>query len=276
MTTARMACVPQTTDCFHDGVAGLIYRDLWGDSRHIGIFEHPGETVHDAMARVTERLVGEAGLLPTHRVLDVGCGHGAVARRLASVHGCQVEAIDISKLDLTWGEALTRSAGLGERVRFSWADIHRLPYENCSFDVYWAQECLLRADSKHIALEEAARVLKPGGRLVLTDLVVRRDTSPDDRAAIAEQVSWPEMWDADDYRLGLLEAGFVIEAQNDWSDCIANTYDRLSDDLERRRREFEARIGREAVNSAAVSLRFWSEAAENDKIGWIHVQARRV
>jgi len=276
MTTPRMARVTRGPDSLQDGVAGLIYRDLWGDSRHIGIFEHPGETVHDAMARVSERLIERAGLRPGLRVLDVACGSGALARHLAAVHACRVNAIDTSDMALAWGEALARAAGLADRIDFSWGDLHRLPFENCTFDVYWAQECFLHASSKHMALEEASRVLKPGGRLVLTDLVVRRETTPEERAAIADRVAWPEMWDQEDYRLVLGEAGFVIECEDDWSDCIAPTYDRLVGDLERRRREFEARIGRDAVDHAAATLRFWSEAAENDRIGWIHVQARRL
>lgn len=276
MSTARVARAPWGTACPQDGVAGPVYRDLWGDTRHIGIFEHPGETVHDAMARVTERLGLGVGLRPEDRVLDVGCGHGAVARHLAAIHGCRVVAADVTELDLAWGEALTRAAGLDDRVTFAWADLHRLPYENCSFDIYWAQECFVRAHSKHIALEEAARVLKPGGRLVLTDLVVRHLATPDDREAISRHVSWPEMWDPEDYRLALQEAGFAITSQNDWSDCVATTYERLSGELELRRPDFEARMGRTAVEAAAASLRFWAEAADDDKIGWIHIQAQRL
>lgn len=276
MTTARTARVGGGTGCRQDGLAGSVYRDLWGDTRHIGIFEHAGDTVHDAMARVTERLGHSVQPQPDDRILTVGSGHGAVARHLAAIHGCRVVATDITDLDLTWGKALTQAAGLSHRVSFGWADLHRLPYENCSFDIYWAQECLIQAHSKHVALEEAARVLKPGGRLVLTDLVVRRMTTPDERAAIARHVSWPEMWDSEDYRLALHEAGFAIDAQHDWSDCITTTYERLSTDLQRRRRDLEARMGRDAVAEAAASLRFWIDAAEDDRIGWMYIQARRL
>jgi sarcosine/dimethylglycine N-methyltransferase len=276
MSTADAAHVARGTDRFHDGVVDPIYHDLWGDTRHIGIFEDPDETVHDAMARVTERLGREAGVTADMVVLEAGCGHGAVARHLSAIHGCRVMAIDTSDLDLTWGAALTRAAGLADRVRFAWADLHALPYENCSFDVYWAQESFLPARSKHAALEEAARVLKPGGRLVLTDLVVRRATAPADRAVFAEQMSWPEMWDTDDYRLALCDCGFAVEVEHDWSDGLALTYGRLRRELAGRHREFEARRGRLAVEQAAASLRLWSTAAEDDKIGWIHLRAKRL
>ena len=68
-------------------------------------------------------------------------------------------------------------------------------------------------------------MLKPGGRLVFTDLLVRRGTPEADRQRIYDRVKSPDMWDAPDYAEALKAQGFRIVTEADWSENVAPTYD---------------------------------------------------
>ena len=92
------------------------------------------------------------------RVLDVGCGTGEFAQRVAEELGAGVTAVDIS----TRMVALARERGIDAQV----ADVQSLPFEDSSFDCVVANWVLYHAPDVDRAVREIHRVLQPGGRLV--------------------------------------------------------------------------------------------------------------
>jgi len=124
------------------------------------------------LGELTERLERDlvlelAGPLAGRRVLDVGCGDGTYAIATAS-QGALVTAVDGT------GSMLEAARGRADRagvdVRFHQADARHLPFDDPSFDVVLAVTVLCFVDDAGRAVAEAARVLAPGGRLVLADL----------------------------------------------------------------------------------------------------------
>lgn len=267
--------VVEETKAYYDGAADAIYRDIWGENIHMGVFDSPDDSLQTAMARSNRLVSADVGLAPGDYVLDVGCGYGATARHLARTYGCRVLATNISERELEHGREMTSDAGLEALVEFAWADFHDLPYEAGTFDYYWSQEAFLHAADKGRVLAEAARVLRPGGRLVFTDLLVRRGTSEADRARIYDRVKSPDMWDTGDYRAALSEAGLTVERHRDWSVNVAPSYAWVRRELERRRAEFERRIGKDVVDKTSTALQFWVDAARDGKIGWEYFVARK-
>ena len=267
--------VVRDTQAYYDGAADEIYRDIWGENIHIGFFEREGESLRAAMKRSNERMAEPARLTAHDRVLDVGCGYGALARYLAGRYGCSVLATNISERELAWGRQLTAEQGLSEKVTFDWADFHDLQYEDDSFECYWSQEAFLHAADKAVVLKEAYRVLRPGGRLVFTDLLVRRHVGAADRERIYQRVKSPDMWDTGDYRAALREAGFIVRRLDDWSVNVAPTYAWVRGQLEKRRGEFEERIGKDVVDRTSAALQFWVDAARDGKIGWEYFLAEK-
>lgn len=260
--------IVRETKAYYDGAADHIYRDIWGENIHLGYFEHEGEDLQTAMVRSNERLADRVTLRPADTVLDVGCGYGALARFLAERFGCQVLATNISDRELSWGRKLTEEAGLADRVSFEWADFHDLQYDEASFDCYCSQEAFLHACDKTQVLREAYRVLKPGGSLLFSDILVRDGTPEADRERIYERVKSPDMWDTDAYKAALKDVGFALAEHDDWSPNVAPTYAWVRGQLESRRREFERRIGKQVVDRTSNALKFWVDAGSAGKIGW--------
>jgi len=107
----------------------------------------PREIVFDAVAAVAPR-----------SMLEVGCGEGELAERILRELDADLVAIDQSERMVE----LTRARGVDARV----ADVRELPFEDEAFDVAVAAWVLFHVRELDRAVDELARVLRPGGRLV--------------------------------------------------------------------------------------------------------------
>ncbi|PZS29894.1 MAG: hypothetical protein DLM58_14715 [Pseudonocardiales bacterium] len=150
------------------------WRLLLGEELHYGLFGHGDETLPAATAALTLRMIESARLAPGLDVLDVGCGSGAPACRLATDLGVHVVGITTSAVGAAAARAraVTEGAGL---ATFEQRDGTDNAFAGESFDRVWVLESshLMRERERLIA--ECARVLRPGGRLVLCDLVRHRE-----------------------------------------------------------------------------------------------------
>ncbi len=105
------------------------------------------------------------------RVLDVGTGTGAIpikiARRRADV---VIVGLDRSAAMLDKARDAAEGEGLGRRVRFRRADGRRLPWSNGWFDLVCSNSLMHHLADPAPVIDEMARVLRPGGRLLIRDL----------------------------------------------------------------------------------------------------------
>ena len=123
--------------------------------------------------------IGAVLAVAPDRVLEVGCGEGELAERLTAVVP-EVVAVDQSPRMVE----LTRARGVDARV----ADIQELPFADDSFDGVLAAWMLYHVADLDRGLSEAARVLRPGGRLVAT-------TNGNDHLAELLALGGLERWD---------------------------------------------------------------------------------
>lgn len=112
---------------------------------------------------VREAAIRAAGVGPGMRVLDVGAGSGFVTEELLR-RGAEVVAVDASRAMVD--ELTRRFPRASSRV----ADAEALPFADASFDAVFANMCLHHVERPAVALSEMARVLRPGGRVAVTDL----------------------------------------------------------------------------------------------------------
>ena len=129
------------------------------------------ENLHVRGRAATRDLARLAGLRPGARVLDVGCGIGGPARTLAVEYGCRVTGIDLTESYVEAGRVLTERVGLNETVSLQVSNALDLPFDEGSFDVVWMQHVGMYVGDKGRLYRDARRVLRPGGRLALHEIV---------------------------------------------------------------------------------------------------------
>jgi SAM-dependent methyltransferase len=131
----------------------------------------PVDQLHIRGRDTTLELAHLAAVMPEMRVLDVGGGLGGPARTLASEIGCSVEVMDVTEELCRAGEVLTTRTGLEDLVSFRHASALDMPYSDANFDAVWMQHSSMNIADKERLYAEIQRVLRPGGRLALHEVV---------------------------------------------------------------------------------------------------------
>ncbi len=167
--------LPGTVKAVLEDAAGSADPTLAGDQKRLAELdaERRGglpETVADELERYyspgrtwQSLSVGIAALLKLGDVLDVGSGDGGAAHAYAAY--CRsLTCIDTNPRMV---EAARERLARYPHVRTRVADVHALPFKPASFDAVMVFHTLTHAEHPGVALDECARVLRPGGRLVL-------------------------------------------------------------------------------------------------------------
>ncbi len=164
----REDAVKHYDDCYHDYLTAWCNRDNL--ALHYGYWdEHTPYQQHQALLNKNQVLYDKAGIKPTDKVLDAGCGIGGSSIWMGREHGNQVTGITISQKQADYAGQHAKRHQVDDRVKFEVADFCDTPFDDETFDVVWALESSCHALNKGDFLKEAFRVLKKGGRLVVCD-----------------------------------------------------------------------------------------------------------
>lgn len=134
-----------------------------------------------------------AGLCDGERILDAGCGIGGPAAALLSAYpGCTLEGVTLSPVQVSLAGDLTAACGVRDRANFRVGDYHALPFADGSFDIVFFFECTGYSPAPVSMYAEAARVLRPGGRVYVKDVFRRASLLSDEEEA--RMVAFDALW----------------------------------------------------------------------------------
>jgi ubiquinone/menaquinone biosynthesis C-methylase UbiE len=238
---------------FYDNAIPLINR-LVGVNVHLGYWPSPDDpsTVQQATDKLTDMMIERLGVTAGQRVLDLGCGLGRPAIRLAKATGVSVTGVATSPRLVAEARQAAADAGLGGRVTFEVADAAELPFPESSFDAVLAIESIVHMPDLPLVFGEVARVLRVTGRVVLTDFFQKVPLAGE-RLAIVEAYRRLALNSAllrvEDYPPLLRTAGLHILEYLDITRQTTRHHREMLRAVERQRAELEATYGSEMIDT---------------------------
>jgi len=141
---------------------------------HYGFWNKKTKNRHQAMINQNQAVVEAGKITANDKVLDAGCGVGGTAIYIAKKARAKAIGISITAKQIKLAKKYARDNGVVELTDFQIQDYTKTNFADNSFDVIYGVESICYASPKLLFLKEAYRLLKPGGRLVVTDGYLKR------------------------------------------------------------------------------------------------------
>jgi ubiquinone/menaquinone biosynthesis C-methylase UbiE len=159
----------------------------------------------------------QASIISSDHLLDVCSGVGGPARYIAWKSGCRVTGLDLTASRVAGAIELTQATGLAERVDFVQGNALEMPFDDNSFTCVIGQEAFAHIPNKKQLISECARVLKPGGRMVFSDIMSHQKIPQDNADRLFEGMRFSEIATLQDYTSWLASTGLTMVQTTDLS-----------------------------------------------------------
>lgn len=173
----------------------------------------PVDEFHVGGRVATEAFLDQLGISATDHVLDVGCGLGGASRFAAHRYGCRVTGIDLTPEYVATGNTLCGWVGLADRIALTVGDATALGFADATFDRAYMLHVGMNIADKQALAGEIFRVLRPGGRAGIYDIM----------RIEAGELAFPVPWATTaagsalatpaEYKAALEAAGFTLVAE---------------------------------------------------------------
>ncbi len=214
---------------------------------NIGYWKQNPATIDQACDDLIKLVSKVSNLSQAESVLDVGCGFGEQDFLLCEIHpNIQIKALNSSFFQIQEAQAEQKNKKLDDRIDFIQGQAEILPFSNLQFDSVICIEAAFHFESRENFLEEAFRVLKPGGRLTLVDFSLSER-----KLSIVQQLqleigrrAWripkANLYSMSAYLKIIKNLGFeVVCSESIWKDCyppfVKKTRNRIQDPLLKKR-----------------------------------------
>jgi len=268
----------EVTHKFYNSAIHEMYKECWGgENHHLGIFDDT-DNFFEAAVKANENLVGRLSITPETLILDVGSGFCGLPRYLAKNTDCQkVFGLNLSEKENEYARIKNAEENLDEKINVIDGDYNNMPFSDDEFDILVSQDAMLHSPDKGRLVGECARVLKPGGTFVFSDILEMDTLSREEAERVYARVKTPNIATYNLYKEKLREAGFeILEIQDLGSSNLARSYQEVHDIVEKKRDGLINQKGApaEIIDGALEGLRFWVEKGYEKKIGWALFVAR--
>ncbi|MET9258050.1 SAM-dependent methyltransferase [Streptomyces sp. NPDC048182] len=267
---------PHRIGDYYDHKVFDLMTQLGDGNLHYGYWFDGGDqdaTFEQAMIQMTDEMIRRLDPGPGDRVLDIGCGNGTPALQLARARDVEVVGISVSARQVERGNRRAGEAGLADRVRFQQVDAMDLPFEDGSFDHCWALESMLHMPDKQQVLSQALRVVKPGARMPIADMVyLNPDPGKPRTATVSDTTIYASLTDIGDYPGIFRAAGWTVLELTDITAETAKTYDGYVEWIRAHREEYVDIIG---VEGYELFLHNQAALGKMPELGYIFATAQR-
>jgi len=255
--------------------ADRFYAEVWGgEDIHIGLYNAETEPIATASRRTVEAL---AALIDAQRtgssnescsIVDLGSGYGGAARHLCQNPKVKVEAINISAVENIRHRELNRAAGLEGQIQVHDASFEAVPLEDACADVVWSQDAILHSGDRQQVMKEAARLLKPGGVMVMTDPMAADGVPSGSLSKILERIHLSDLGSPEHYKSWANNVGLQRNVWDDRTPMLIRHYSRVRDELQRRHDELKLSISPEYLQTMSAGLEHWVEGGQAGRLCW--------
>lgn len=181
-------------------------------SIHYGFYDRTHRTHNKALINFNRILADMAAIGSQDHVLDAGCGVGGSSVWIAKNRGAKVTGININENQLSEARELAKRNDVLDSVRFIQKNFMDTGFPDNSFDVVWGLESICYAEDKKAFLNEARRILKDHGRIIIADgFQKKKDLSEVEQKTLDKWLKgWavPNLAEIQSFKGNLEELGF--------------------------------------------------------------------
>jgi SAM-dependent methyltransferase len=217
----------QRSDIGHyDANYGNFQTDLYAEIRREAFGEDIGQSSWLTVDE-QDRFLPPLELSSGKTLLDIACGSGGPALRIAAKTGCSLVGIDLHEQAISTARVLAQKQGLGDRAEFQVANASKhLPFPDAHFDAITCIDAINHLPERPRVLSDWARILKPGGRLLFTDPITVTGPLSGEEIAVRSSIGFFSFVPADYDRRLLAESGLRLMICEDVTANIADLAER--------------------------------------------------
>ena len=156
---------------------------------HYGYWDKMTLHFKEALLKLNSVMATMAGIQTGDHLLDAGCGVGGSLFYLVEKYGIKGVGVTLSERQHAFAEKLKSKFGTKGNVKFYIEDYCHTPFVDNSFDIIWAIESITSTPTKELFAQEAFRLLRPGGKLIIADYY--RIDKPDNKMLLEK---WRKTW----------------------------------------------------------------------------------
>jgi sarcosine/dimethylglycine N-methyltransferase len=270
MSAVHSDVVRTAREYYNSGDADAFYHNVWGgEDIHIGLYGSPGEAIATASERTVATMAARLPKLDAQsRVIDLGAGYGGAARWIAERTGCRVTCVNLSETQNARNRALTKAAGLADRIEVLDASFEDVPCPTGGYDVVWSQDSILHSGDRARVLREIDRLLKPGGEVIFTDPMQADDCPDGVLAPVLERIHLDSLGSIAFYREQARVLGWQELAVLPMTEQLVRHYARVREELVGRREELLETVSAEFLDRMVRGLGHWIDAGGRGYLAW--------
>jgi len=209
----------------HYDVVSPYYQSLWGDHLHHGYWITGDETKEKAQNQLIDYVAGAADLSPESAVLDVGCGYGGTSIYLAQHYKARATGITISPVQVEMANKAAEKAKVA--ASFLCMDAEEMTFKK-PFDFIWSTESISHYPNNEKFFASAAKLLKPGGTMAVTDWFKKDGLTPREHKKHLEPIErgmFVELHTMEAYQSLMANHGLLVTKSEVLNKNCAKTWD---------------------------------------------------